>query len=252
MGRYCGTPGEVFGFEATNISMSFGNCGMSDPFVQTLEIVTLVGAGPVNTGDLKKALTLAPFCVAVDGGTEIVQNCGIVPNFVIGDMDSASLSSIEGLDPATVLHLEEQDSTDFDKALRNIEAPAVLGFGFMGGRVDHQLAAFSTLVKFADKCCILIGEEDIVFHLPKELSIELVPGSRFSVFPMRPGRALSTGLKWPLDPWTFEAGGMLGTSNLVSAGTVQIKTDQPGLLAILPRQALDAALDAVTRSRQIT
>jgi thiamine pyrophosphokinase len=252
MGRDCGTPGEVFGFEASLIAMSVGNCGMSDPFVQTLEIVTLVGAGPVNMGDLKEVLTRAPFCVGVDGGTEIVRNYGKVPNFVIGDMDSADALSIEGLDPATVLQVDEQESTDFDKALRNIKAPLVLGLGFVGGRIDHQLAVFSTLVRYPQKRCILIGPEDIVFHLPEHLEIELPEGSRFSIFPLRPGRAVSSGLEWPLDGLFLEAGGMLGTSNMVTKGSVRIRAMQPGLLAILPRQALAAASDAFLRSRQIT
>ena len=54
--------------------------------------------------------------------------------------------------PPERLHpIPEQDSTDFDKCLRHIAAPLVLGVGFLGGRVDHELAAFSTLVTRCDR-----------------------------------------------------------------------------------------------------
>ena len=40
-------------------------------------------------------------------------------------------------------HLVDQDTTDFDKALRHIKAPVVIGAGFSGARTDHALAAFT-------------------------------------------------------------------------------------------------------------
>jgi len=252
MGRDCEMPGEVFGFEPSNITLSLWNCGMSDPVIQTIENVTLVGAGPVNTGDIKDALKLAPFCVAVDGGTEKVRNYGIVPKFVLGDMDSTHEAALTGLDADKVVKISEQDSTDFDKALRCLAVPLVVGVGFLGGRLDHQMAAISTLARYPDCACILLGELDIAFHLPKDFRIDLPPGSRFSVFPMLPGRAQSTGLHWPLDGWDFSVGGMLATSNKVERGPVRIWTEQDGLLAILPRQALPKAADALLRSRQMT
>ena len=225
---------------------------MASRIVQTSEKVTLVGAGPVKTGTLKDALTLAPYCVAVDGGTELVQKCGIQPSFVIGDMDSASGSDLSRLDPSRVHPIAEQETTDFDKALRNVSSPLIIGVGFTGGRIDHSLANFSTLIKYAESRVILLSKHEIIFHIPRELDLELPVGLRFSVHPMVPVRASSTGLEWPLDPHVFEPGGMLGVSNRVSAATVHIKPDCPGLLAILPRQALARAAEALTCSRQIT
>lgn len=46
-----------------------------------------------------------------------------------------------------VHHLAEQESTDFDKCLRNIRAPFVLALGVAGARIDHGLAVMNGLVQ---------------------------------------------------------------------------------------------------------
>ena len=55
-----------------------------------------------------------------------------MPQAVIGDFDSLSDLGRAAI-PATRQHvIPEQDTTDFDKALRSIRAPFVLGLGFSG------------------------------------------------------------------------------------------------------------------------
>jgi thiamine pyrophosphokinase len=67
------------------------------------------------------------------------------PQAVIGDLDSISQSTGRGC--GDIFHeVSEQDSTDFDKALRHLDVPLVLAVGFTGARLDHELAVFHTLV----------------------------------------------------------------------------------------------------------
>ena len=252
MGRDCETPRGVFRAGPVLISESLGNCGMASLIVQTSEKVTLIGAGPVKTGTLKDALTLAPYCIAVDGGTEMARKYGIQPEHVLGDLDSILQSTKRALDPTRTHHFSEQDTTDFDKALRSIRCPLIIGVGFLGGRLDHTVANASTLLKYADRNVILLSKREVMFHLPPEIKVDLAPGSRISVIPLRDVRARSTGLEWPLDAHFFAPGGMLGTSNRVTDGTVRIETLGEGLIAVAPRQALASVAEALTRSRQIT
>lgn len=222
------------------------NCDMSDCIVQTSEMVTLVGAGKVNKGILTDSLAIAPFLVAADGGAEMVLNCGKTPKKVIGDFDSIPPHILERIPAADLHKIPEQETTDFDKCLYSINAPLILGVGFLGGRVDHQMASLSSLLRYRDKPCILIGKHDVIFHLPDRVQLDLPIGLRFSLFPLLPVSGRSDGLVWPIDGLTLAPGGRIGTSNEVKAKRVVLEMEGPGLLAILPRQSLGAAVQALS------
>lgn len=215
---------------------------MNQGIVESAAGVTLLAGGTVGKRDLMRALELAPVLVAADGGADRAYALGAEPVAAIGDMDSISEAAQQRLGPR--FHpIPEQDSTDFDKALRNIAAPFVLGLGCLGGRVDHELATLSVLVRRADTPCLLIGREDVIFAAPPELEIALRPGDRFSLFPMAPVTGRSTGLEWPIDGLDFAPGVRGGTSNRVT-GPVRLAMDAPGMLVIVPRARLVAALAA--------
>lgn len=206
--------------------------------------VTLVGGGPVSTDDLEAALALAPLAVAVDGGADTLLQAGQVPQAVIGDFDSLSAQGRAEIPAERLFRIEEQDSTDFDKALSRINAPLIVGVGFMGARADHQLAAFNALVTNAAQPCVLIGASEIVLHLPARLSLDLAPGDTVSLFPMSQVTGRSRGLEWAIDGLIFAPDGRIGTSNR-ALGRVEIETDGPGLLALLPRARLSMVARAL-------
>ncbi|MCR8725281.1 thiamine diphosphokinase [Frigidibacter sp. SLM-1] len=209
-----------------------------------MENVTLLGAGEVTAATLAEALTLAPNLVAADGAAAKALSFGHLPTAVIGDLDSIDGASREKI-PADRLHLvAEQESTDFEKCLAAVSAPLILGVGFMGARLDHELAAYNALVRHPDRRCILIGPVDICFHAPPELLLEVEPGARVSLFPMAKVTGRSEGLHWPIEGLRFAPDGRIGTSN-AAHGPVRLEFDGPGMLVILPRQALRAAITAL-------
>ena len=218
---------------------------MKAAIVESLSGVTLVGGGPVPAALMRRALALAPVLVAADGGADRALALGQVPQAVIGDLDSLSEAARARL-PATAVHrIAEQDTTDFDKALRHIAAPFVLGLGFAGARVDHTLAVFSTLARHPQRRCLILSATDVCFLAPATLCLRLPPGSRLSLYPLGPVRGESTGLRWPIDGLGFAPDGVIGTSNEVSAPEVRLAFDAPRMLVILPRAALRPALAAL-------
>jgi thiamine pyrophosphokinase len=220
---------------------------MSAPIVQSQQGVTLVGGAPVGRAILREALAIAPRLVAADSGADRLLRLGHRPEAVIGDLDSISPAGRAAL--ADRLHgIAEQDTTDFDKALRSVVAPFVLALGFAGARMDHGLAAFNTLVRHAQRRCILAGPRDLAFLAPPDLRLRLRPRTRLSLFPMGPVRGESTGLRWPIDGIDFAPGGRIGTSNEVAGPEVRLRFDAPHMLVMLPRPALAAALDALVHA----
>ncbi|AML49939.1 thiamine diphosphokinase [Falsihalocynthiibacter arcticus] len=217
---------------------------MFPPIVSKSTPITLLGGGEVTLDTLSEALTLAPTLVACDGGVKFALENNTQPVAVIGDMDSIDAGSRAEIGADRLFEVAEQDTTDFEKALLRCEAPLMLGVGFTGARLDHELAAFSALAKHDSKVVILIGGEDVVFRAPKTLRLDLSIGTRFSLFPMGNLRGTSEGLRWPIDGVEFAPHGRIGTSNEVS-GPVILTFDAPHMLVILPREALRSVMDAL-------
>ena len=205
--------------------------------------MTLVGAGPIDPRHLDAALTIAPVAVAADGGGDLALPGGRRFRAVIGDMDS--LADPERLRAAGVpIHpIPEQETTDLEKCLYSVEAPLFVGLGFLGGRIDHHLAAMNALVKFARVPVVLVGGEDLCFLCPPELAIDLPAGTRVSLFPMGPVRGRSEGLLWPIDGLAFDPTGRIGTSNAATGGVVRMAFDAPRMLVILPVDLLGPVVD---------
>lgn len=218
---------------------------MNRPIVQSPVGVTLVGGAPFSKAALVLAMARAPRLVAADSGADRLLALGLEPEAVIGDFDSISAAARAALGPGRLHPIAEQDTTDFDKALRSVAAPFVLALGFAGARMDHGLAVLNALVRHRDRVCVVIGPKDVVFHVPPVLDLTLRVGDRFSLFPLAAVQGQSDGLRWPIDGLAFAPDATIGTSNEVSAPQVRLRMGGPGMLAILPRARLDAVLSGL-------
>lgn len=201
--------------------------------------VTLVGGGPVEPGQLARALALAPEAVAADGGADVSLPGGRDFAAVIGDMDS--VRSADALRARGVpLHpIADQDTTDLEKCLAGVAAPLLIGLGFLGGRIDHHLAAMNALVRHAGRPVVLIGGEDLCFACPTEFALDLAEGTRVSLFPMTEVRGtVSEGLRWPVTGLAMGPADRIGTSNVATGGRLRLAFDAPGMLVILPESLL--------------
>ncbi|SDD62478.1 thiamine pyrophosphokinase [Paracoccus isoporae] len=217
---------------------------MSATLARTPGGVTLIGGGAVARADLEQALRRAPLLVAADGGADLALSFGHMPQKAIGDFDSISDAARAALGADRLIHVAEQDSTDFGKALSRIEAGFVLAVGFAGRRLDHTLAALNVMVRHRAPPCIMLAGEDVAFLAPPLLELPLAAGTRVSLFPMGPARAESTGLRWPVDGIAFAPDGRVGTSN-EATGPVRLTSRGP-LIVMLPQDCLDQALTAIT------
>lgn len=219
------------------------NLAQNKPIVQSETPIALFGGGETDPRDLNLVLNRVGSCVAADGGAAVLLDSGHIPDAVIGDFDSLNAADRQRI-PADRLHpIAEQDSTDFDKALRHVDAPLVLGVGFLGARVDHQLAVLNTLVQRPERACVLIGRHEVVFHLPPEFHLDLERGATVSLFPLRRICVRGQGLEWPLHDLVLEPGGRIGTSNR-AVSDISLQVDGPGLLMMVPRAALDQVMRA--------
>ncbi|SHJ04552.1 thiamine diphosphokinase [Ruegeria lacuscaerulensis ITI-1157] len=205
--------------------------------------IALFGGGETGPDDVEQALKRATLAVAADGGAAALIDSGRIPDAVIGDFDSLTSRHRAQVPPERLFPIREQDSTDFDKALRSVRAPIVLGVGFLGGRLDHQLAVFNALVRWPDRPCILLGSQEVVFHAPPHITLQIPPGDTVSLFPFRRVTGHSRGLEWPIDGLVLEPDGRIGTSNR-ALSDITLEIDRPGLIVMVPRASLDQVMQA--------
>lgn len=204
--------------------------------------IALIGGADVPSGVLRMALSLGERTIAADGGAATALAHGVVPEAVIGDFDSISDEVRAALPKATLHPVMEQDSTDFEKCISRIDAALIVGAGFSGARVDHQLAVCNVLVRWPARRCVLIGGDDAVFLAPPAMALDLPQGCRVSLFPMGAVEGRSDGLNWPIDGLTLTPDGRIGTSNFAT-GPVHLTVTAPKLLVILPVEHLGLVAD---------
>ena len=221
---------------------------MGPLLIDSPENVTLLGGGEVTGRCLKEALIRAPRLVCADSGADVALAQGLEPEAVIGDFDSLSAEAQARIAPERLHPVPEQDSTDFEKCLDRVRAPLMLAVGFLGRRLDHQLAALSAMVARPERRCVLMGADDIAFAAPPEVALDLPPGSRLSLYPLAPVRGRSEGLEWPIEGLHFTPAGRIGTSNRVT-GPVRLAFDGPGMVVITPPEVLDAVLAGLGAAR---
>ncbi|WP_233489690.1 thiamine diphosphokinase [Jannaschia rubra] len=212
------------------------------PVSKVTSAQTLVGGAPVSRKVLDEALTHAPRLIAVDGGADTVLQAGMRPCAVVGDLDSIS-EEARAVFADGLVHVPEQDSTDFAKALRTYPAPFTIAVGFIGARVDHFLACLTELARNRAPC-VLLGEEDCVCIAPPSIRLDLPVGTRLSLWPLGPATGTGEGLEWPIDRVAFGPASVTGTSNRTT-GPVTLNLSGGPMALILPSDALPALLESL-------
>ena len=227
---------------------------MQDPSENGLPLVydgilVIVGGGAVDVPLLQRLSAEGARLVGADSGGDAIMEAGLVPDAIIGDLDS--ISDPEGWPEATrVFHIAEQITTDFEKCLYSTRAPVTVALGMTGRRFDHTLSAISAASRFArERRIILSDEHDVALAMSGDFSFRIPVGERVSIYPLTPIDFVgSEGLRYPLDGLHLEQGGLIGTSNEALTETIKIEPadDTPWLL-IVEKSHLPALLSALRR-----
>tara|TARA_B100000900_G_C20441941_1_gene659409 strand:+ start:264 stop:929 length:666 start_codon:yes stop_codon:yes gene_type:complete len=180
--------------------------------------------------------------IAADGGANFLADQSILPELIIGDLDSVEEQKIQNIESQKIIKISCQNNTDLEKVLLNTQSPLTLGIGFLGSRIDHELASLSALAKYPQKKIILVGEKDIILLAPPNLSLSSFEGMRVSLYPLGSVRVQSSGLKWSTEGLTMNPVDLIGTSNEAVGKIIHLVPDKPKLLLIMPISSLNDAI----------
>lgn len=218
--------------------------GENQVIVHSLETLALFGGVEPSADIMTRARAMSTRVVAADGGANWAVERGIVPDAVIGDLDSISDKARAAIGAERLHFVDDQDTTDFEKCLAGISAPLIIGAGFVGARQDHQLACYNALVRAPQQRCVLLSDEELVFLAPPSLRLPLATGARVSLFPFGAVEGISDGLVWEIAGLNFAPDGRIGTSN-AAKGPVQLRFTAPKMLVVLPVETLSVVVDAL-------
>jgi thiamine pyrophosphokinase len=210
--------------------------------------ILIVGAAPGNrpTSLLSDLASCCDAVIAADGGGTACLAAGIVPELLVGDLDSLSGESERRLKAAGtrfVTASPAKDVTDLDLALeqaRELRADEILATGVLGGRLDHALAALGSLSRYAEaRPSIREGDLDAWILSPGArhlLRFEEV-GALVSILPLYgEARVTCTGFRYPLSDDVLLPLGSRGVSNVVSSAPATVQTLAGVLLVMCPRE----------------
>jgi thiamine pyrophosphokinase len=215
-----------------------------------LKGITFIGGEGPDNESLGKIATGADMLVAADSGLVLCEDAGLVPDWILGDMDSLvceanqvgrdDLARLEKYPPERVLRFPvDKDFTDTELTLNFLSEKGcdeiwIVGGG--GGRLDHLFAVRSIFDRDTPPDRWFPGKEEIrCLKEGRVLGAMLTPGSTVSVFPLGSGpwEAKSSGLKWPLDGLDWERGSAW-ISNIAVEGPFEIRAVRGRLMIIMP------------------
>ena len=170
--------------------------------MQTLHLL-LIGNGEEVSSRLLKALTKhADYVLAADGGADRALRAGVVPDGVVGDLDSVSART-QKLLAGKIIHVPTQKNTDLEKALHwaiQHHFTAVTLVGFVGDRWDFSIGNLLTLATWARKLSITVaGNKWRMYPLTKSTTFACKPYKRASLIPLKMCTDVTlTGFQYPL------------------------------------------------------
>ncbi|MFX4263603.1 thiamine diphosphokinase [Pelotomaculum propionicicum] len=179
--------------------------------------------------------------VCADGGAGRARELGIIPDWIVGDMDSIREHDRRFMEEAGVsfeLHPSEKDSTDTQIALELVEREGgrdIVVWGGTGSRLDHNLSNIFSASSFIDRGIDIVFESPdlTVYFVKKQLVVPGLPGDTVSLIALdnRVSGVDLSGFKYPLDKATLEISWQWAVSNIITGESPVVRLDS-GILAV--------------------
>lgn len=184
--------------------------------------------------------------VAADGAANTLMKKGIVPSYIIGDLDSVS---DDLLCQTNWVKISEQETCDFEKVLQFIlkkgwESVAILGF--QGKDLDHTLNNWSVLMRYGQElqlCVVDNGKQAVPLYSACRLKYK--SGLLVSLIPQTEVTITTHGLQWELQSDHLKLGQREGARNTAIQDDITIDINEGSVLLVLENM-LEGKMPSVT------
>jgi len=189
----------------------------------------IVGNRPLSKNIIE--LSKDKLIIAADAGADRLLEYEILPDKVIGDLDSISDKTATKLEDWLILNKDIQ-KTDLEKAVQYaIErgSKKIEIVGWSGGRIDHTVAAlglaFNPNVELIDDNFTIKSISDLEVINGKK-------GTLFSLIAIPEARVSIEGARWKLEHEKLKMGGRGIHNEIGDSGEVSIKCHSGNLLLV--------------------
>jgi thiamine pyrophosphokinase len=186
----------------------------------------------------------ADFVIAADGGANHCQQLGIIPDVLLGDLDSVSRQVLKKLSSCVTeirRYPSGKDATDLELSMDlAVEKGAtyISLLGALGGRWDMSIANIM-LAAAADYRNIRVTLfnrecEMMILHPDRDYVLIGTPGETISLLPLQGdvhGVTL-VGFEYPLHDHTLHFGSSRGVSNVLRAAEATLRHTEGVLLCV--------------------
>ncbi|THB80764.1 MAG: thiamine diphosphokinase [Desulfobacteraceae bacterium] len=190
-------------------------------------------------------ISRADLVICADGGAGHLRGMGLIPDIIVGDLDSISDEDKAYFDRKQVRfvkHPEKKDATDtalaVDLAVEEGAADITL-IGVSGTRMDHTLANVFLLKTLSDRhiACRMIDTHNEVYLVTDSLEVQGRPGDLLSIIPAAESARGVTieGLEYPLENAQIPMGSSIGISNVFVGNQARINVESGVLIVFKSR-----------------
>ena len=207
--------------------------------------IVIFANGDLNEPELLKKRFLPGdriFCA--NGGTLHALALGLIPEVVVGDMDSLAPEIVTQLETSGVTidrYPAHKDKTDLELTLAwaiAAQPDEIMLVTALGGRLDQMLANILLLTRpeyAASQLTLADGRQwAAILRGPLQFTVTGQPGDTLSLVPLAEGvQGVSiSGVKWPLEQVSLSLGSTLTISNVLQASSAKV-TVAEGLLLLI-------------------
>lgn len=177
--------------------------------------------------------------IACDGASDFLRKHKVLPDVIIGDLDSVKPATLKYFSAKKVLikKVYDQNKNDLEKALMfslGKKYKLIHIIGLSGKRLDHTLNNISVIKKYHRKADILFCENGFTGRIiSKKIELNCRIGDIVSLIPLPKATGITTsGLKYPLKNGTLEFGVRSGALNEAVSEVVNISLKKGCLLLL--------------------
>lgn len=202
-------------------------------------------SGEINDYEyIKKLCQDIELLICADGGSLHAYNMGLMPQVIIGDLDSSDDKVVEyfrALDVNIIEYNSDKDKTDTQLCIEYAAKTSkdIMLLGATGSRMDHTIANLSLLYYGLERGLkvSIANDKNLIFMIKDNITIKGSVGDIVSLLPYteKVEGIRTSGLHYELAEAVMKQGAPYGVSNYLSREEAFIEIGNGYLLVILSK-----------------
>lgn len=206
--------------------------------------VLIIGSGNVTKEILYEEFKKSDYIICADGGAKELFYNNLIPNVIIGDLDSICLEAFNYFNSKKVefnVFPKEKDKTDMEICVEyaiSLKPNSISIIGATGTRLDHTIGNISLLKKTNDNSisCKIVDQSNEILLVSNILEIKKSNKKYVSILPFSEKINVTTkGLKYEIKNFNIDKASTIGISNEFKNDKATIKINSGIAIVIISK-----------------